>query len=506
MGIFKGFPLKMPIKLSIRMLMPEKEEEINTTEIQPKGEIQDPPFYNVLPKSQANGALINPKIKIEAEDIALASPETKIQMLAKKYKIALIIIGAVVILAYPAYYLLNKFIFTPVEPDNLLILPGNMEVGNKTPEENPKATNTQTSPEWQKRFFSGEKCFETENCGDEADPDKDGLKNLAEFNASTDPNNSDSDQDGLADGDEVNIFSSDPTKTSTIGDIKYNDGQYIKGGYDALAKDKQFTTAQIAKISIKMKTFGIHPPTNQTLGESLLTLYKFSTEPDLQKPKATTTPNSDPFTGVDTSAEAKQDRDTQRSTTIKNIAMALVKYFDDKKTYPKITDFGQMFLEVKIYSRVAVNPEDPINKDKYIYTYASEKDGQDFVLTFFSESQNQSIKTRSVDGKKYISQDQSAIYDDQRKTNLETLRSALLLYSSQNTSGNKEYVFPVKEQLQTALVPQLITEIPKDPKTNEAYDYQVSEDFESFTLKALLDAPPVGKSGYLCNQEECRVY
>jgi hypothetical protein len=165
-----------------------------------------------------------------------------------------------------------------------------------------------------------------------------------------------------------------------------------------------------------------------------------------------------------------------------------------------------MYSDVKIYSRVAINPLDPVNKDKFVYSYKPETNNQDFTLTFFSETQNQNIKTKSSDGKKYIELDQSAIYDDQRKTNLETLRSALLLYSSQNISGNAEYVFPTKEELAKALVPKLIGEIPKDPKNNEAYDYQVSEDFESFTLKALLDAPPIGKSGYLCNQEECRVY
>ncbi len=243
------------------------------------------------------------------------------------------------------------------------------------------------------------------------------------------------------------------------------------------------------------------------MGDSLLNLYNFSqTNTRDSGNSASTTPTHNPLDGLETSVEAKQDRDTQRSTTIKNVAIALVKYYADKKAYPSHTDFSKMYTEVKIYSRVAINPLDPINKDKFVYTYKPENNSQDFTLSFFSETQNLVIKTRSADGKKYIEQDQSAIYDDQRKTNLETLRSALLLYSSQHISGNLEYVFPTAEQLQTALVPKLISEIPKDPKNNEAYDYQVSEDFQSFTLKTLLDAPPVGKSGFLCNQEECRVY
>ena len=55
-------------------------------------------------------------------------------------------------------------------------------------------------------------------------------------------------------------------------------------------------------------------------------------------------------------------------------------------------------------------------------------------------------------------------------------------------------------------MPQFIGEIPKDPKSNEPYEYQVSETFDSFTLKSELAAPPAGRTGYLCNQEECRVY
>ena len=41
-------------------------------------------------------------------------------------------------------------------------------------------------------------------------PDNDGLTNLEEYQNNTDPNDSDSDDDGLSDGDEVNIYGTDP--------------------------------------------------------------------------------------------------------------------------------------------------------------------------------------------------------------------------------------------------------------------------------------------------------
>ncbi len=50
------------------------------------------------------------------------------------------------------------------------------------------------------------------------DVDGDGLDNLGEYNAGADPNNPDSDADGLSDGDEVNLYGLDPTR-SDKGDV-----------------------------------------------------------------------------------------------------------------------------------------------------------------------------------------------------------------------------------------------------------------------------------------------
>jgi len=50
------------------------------------------------------------------------------------------------------------------------------------------------------------------------DPDKDGLDNSGEYKNGSDPNNSDSDDDGLLDGEEVNSIGSDPGNPDTDGD------------------------------------------------------------------------------------------------------------------------------------------------------------------------------------------------------------------------------------------------------------------------------------------------
>jgi hypothetical protein len=69
-----------------------------------------------------------------------------------------------------------------------------------------------------------------------ADPDNDGLTNLQEYQLGTDPNNSDTDGDGLSDGDEVNKYHTDPLNPDTDGD-GLSDGQEVKLGTNPLNPD-----------------------------------------------------------------------------------------------------------------------------------------------------------------------------------------------------------------------------------------------------------------------------
>ncbi len=66
------------------------------------------------------------------------------------------------------------------------------------------------------------------------DPDRDGLTNLAEFTAGTDPNNPDTDADGLNDGDEVNKYHTSPLLADTDGDL-IPDGVEITTGTNPLS-------------------------------------------------------------------------------------------------------------------------------------------------------------------------------------------------------------------------------------------------------------------------------
>ena len=65
------------------------------------------------------------------------------------------------------------------------------------------------------------------------DSDHDGLTDEEEASWGTDPNNPDTDGDGLTDGEEVKVYGTDPLKADTDGD-GYSDGQEIQAGYNPL--------------------------------------------------------------------------------------------------------------------------------------------------------------------------------------------------------------------------------------------------------------------------------
>lgn len=69
------------------------------------------------------------------------------------------------------------------------------------------------------------------------DKDLDGLSDEQEKKLGTNPNLSDTDGDGISDGDEVNFYHTDPLKADTDGD-SYKDGYEIRHGYDPLGPGK----------------------------------------------------------------------------------------------------------------------------------------------------------------------------------------------------------------------------------------------------------------------------
>ena len=129
-----------------------------------------------------------------------------------------------------------------------------------------QTSNTKLPKVWLQQYFNTEVCDDQNTCGDEADPDRDGLKNYDEFKSGTNPTKPDSDSDGLADGDEVNIYKTEPTLKYTdrrdiVTQNDWTDGVEIRGGYDPLTPSLKFTDFRKQQIAADTAKFGLHEPT-----------------------------------------------------------------------------------------------------------------------------------------------------------------------------------------------------------------------------------------------------
>lgn len=97
------------------------------------------------------------------------------------------------------------------------------------------------------------------------DFDKDGLNTDEERQHSTKASLPDSDGDGLSDGDEVNIYLTDPLLSDTDND-GFEDGREVARGYSPLIKISQFASAEELKLwTDRISSYKLHEPTPTTL-------------------------------------------------------------------------------------------------------------------------------------------------------------------------------------------------------------------------------------------------
>ncbi len=108
---------------------------------------------------------------------------------------------------------------------------------NEPVTEEPTVQETTTTDEQAKidEMVSGEQVL----FGEPKDSDSDNLSDDVEKEIGTDPNNWDTDGDGLSDGDEALVWRSNPLNADTDGD-GYSDGAEVKNGYSPIGPGKIF--------------------------------------------------------------------------------------------------------------------------------------------------------------------------------------------------------------------------------------------------------------------------
>jgi hypothetical protein len=409
-------------------------------------------------------------------------------------KVILVGISLLAIIGAGAFIVL-KMVKKPSASDAVLVSTGVL----KTPDK----TISQISPEWRLKYFGNRDCVDSSVCGDDADPDHDGLTNLEEYHLGTDPNNADSDKDGLADGDEAHLFIYNPLNPDSCGIPKYDDVAEAKAKYNPAVR-KPYTDAELKVIAANIPKYGFHEPTITTLGKDLINEYTNYGKGSGASPNTVT-----PKKISDTNEPGALDRDTQRADTIKQLGFALLDYKKTASSYPNSSNFDEMIKVIKpLIQSKAINTTDPKNTDPYVYTYASVFSGKDFKLGYYSETQNQVIAINSKDAATSYSKQQVGLRDTQRKADLEQIASLLENYSADNASPitPDQKIYPTQATWKTDLAPKYITAVPQDPQNHQDYIYTVAPSRDSFALQGALESPPSGKKGYLCTAEGCVYY
>lgn len=359
-----------------------------------------------------------------------------------------------------------------------------------------------TSSEWRTKYFNLADCNSGDPCHDLSDADADGLDNLTEYNTGTNPINPDTDGDGVSDGDELNIFFCSPLNSRTAGDVNYTDADDLVGGWNCARKgkdDEKYLEADLLEIRGRIEKYGFHEPTLETLGDDAWWYAgPGAAQPEMQK-------QYDLPESIDQSSDAKLNRDVQRLDTVKKLGTALMRYKGEIGSFPDTESFAVMATRVKPFLSTATNSFDPINIPPFEYGYTLVSP-TNFSLSYFSETLDQEIKYSSEQAAKDLVAEDALVRDEQRMFDLEKYRSALLIVSAADSTVDGGYVFPKASEVEAKVVPQYIPKLPTDPTTKQPYKYEVTAKRDSFTIRAILENPPTGKTGYMCDQLECSLY
>ena len=128
------------------------------------------------------------------------------------------------------------------------------------------------------------------------DPDEDGLTTLAEFGLGTDPRVSDTDGDGLGDGQEASTIGTDPLRFDTDGDL-VSDGLEVQAGSDPLDPSSVDLAPILSSLDATPASFAL--TFNTLLGEASRLLQVTATLVDGTELDATGPPYGTTYTTSD---------------------------------------------------------------------------------------------------------------------------------------------------------------------------------------------------------------
>jgi len=174
------------------------------------------------PKSPASSEdIVSGENKSEGADQLSAEGSRGIKHIIKKYTVLGIIALSGIVILSGGWYAYNKFFAARgslVPKDNIS--------KTQTPESNKIITKQQNSAKDVKENKQAVKPITKPS-----DKDHDGLSDAEEAKLGTNPNNVDTDGDGLFDREEVKVYKTDPLNPDTDGD-GFSDGDEVKNGYN----------------------------------------------------------------------------------------------------------------------------------------------------------------------------------------------------------------------------------------------------------------------------------
>ncbi len=195
--------------------------------------------------------VLRPKPAIPvAEPMNTASPVAQPSMEQPGYRVTepsigkgilLVVIVAVsaVVLGGGGWYLYQRFVVAPAAEEFPTPTTDTTDTNTETPvpeiETPAPSDTTDTSGDIGSEIIDDQVLF-----GEPIDSDGDGLDDIQEADIGTNPNNWDTDSDGLGDRDETVIWKTDPNNPDTDGDT-YLDGTEVTSGYSPTGPGKLFT-------------------------------------------------------------------------------------------------------------------------------------------------------------------------------------------------------------------------------------------------------------------------